>query len=231
MDNMQLYDLPAEVEEAFPIFEHRLREKHLDDSHGDPSINDRREYAIGLIGFCSEYDLELSVSLDELMSWDTDEFFPAFTALEGKARILSVQYSLRRNRRSKAGIDPVYVLDDAQKSHIHEQLKVIREIIAEADLSDQKRDALAKRLNAFAEEVDRDRTRGEALMAFYIASKREVKDIAALADHVEKVFRLLSKAKEYLEALPAPKIPKQIPGPNKPRTTNSSQELDDEIPF
>lgn len=231
MAEQDFFDLPEDVEEAFPIFESRLRDRHLDDSYRDNTISDKREYAIGLIGFCSAYSVDIAYDLDSIMSWDGDEFHPAFDVLEAKARILSVQYSLRGNLKRKSGAQPTYILDAAQKTNIHAQLNIIRDIISQSELTDHKREALVKRLNAFAEEVDRDRTRGEALLAFYVAAKREVKEFTDLSDHLETVIRLLSKAKELADALPAPKVPKQIEGPKSPKTAITSSDLDDEIPF
>lgn len=231
MTTQEIYDLPADAEEAFPIFESRLRDKYLDDSFGNITIANQRDYAIELIAFCGAYEVDIGHDLDGLMSWDNDEFYPAFNALEAKARIMAVRFSLQANRKAKSGLTPTYVLDSSQKKHIHDQINEIREIIAGADLTDQKRDALVKRLNAFAEEVDRDRTKGEALMAFYVASKREVKEVADLSDHIEKIFRMLSKGKELFDALPAPTVPKQIEGPQAAKKQGGSGELDDEIPF
>lgn len=231
MADLDFYDLPTDVEQAFPVFEGRLRDRHLDEDFGPVSIDNKRDYAIGLIGFCSAYEVDISYDLTSIMSWDADEFHPAFDVLEAKARILSVQYSLRSNLKRKSGIEPTYVLDAAQKSNIHAQLNIIRDIISNSELTDQKRDALTKRLNAFAEEVDRNRTRGEALLAFYVSAKREVKEFADLTDHLEIIIRLLSKAKELADALSAPTVPKQISGPKQSNKNVDLSGLDDEIPF
>ena len=102
-------------------------------------------------------------------------------------------------------------------------------MIAEADLSDQKRDALSKKLNAFAQEVDRDRTNGETLMAFYVSAKRELKEFSDISEQWSRIADVFSKAKDLVDALPAPKVPKLLEGPKT--TDQPLPGFEDEIPF
>ena len=75
------------------------------------------------------------------------------------------------------------------------------------------------KLNAFAAEIDRDRTRIEAIASAYIWLKREVKEGAEILKpvlgQVERVLDKFAKAKELPEALPPPRRGGEIEGPRK----------------
>lgn len=137
--------------------------------------------------------------------------------------------------KKKAGTTCIYVLDSAAKSKLHKYINKIREIIADADLTDSKREAFASKLNAFAEEVDRDRTKIEAFAAFYAGAKTELKDLTDLSDKLEKIWEIVGKGKELWKALPKPKITGYLEKPldkiEDHSKSKESFELDDEIPF
>ncbi|MEO1660124.1 MAG: hypothetical protein AAFR51_03990 [Pseudomonadota bacterium] len=227
-------NLPTDPEDAFVVYEKYLREEFLVPAeHETESNHFEREYVLHVAAFCSVYKIDLGVDLERLTTLDGSEFWDHFNALKTKVRFHALTLSLSAHKRSSEGNSAIYVLNPAQKTRIHKQLHTIREILADAELSEKKRDALANRLNAFAAEVDRDRTRGEALLAAYVWTKKEIKDATDLTDRINGIFDILSKAKEYLPSLPAPKVPKQLPAP-EPRQDlgkDFSQDFDDEIPF
>ncbi len=231
-DSLSLFDLPADSEEAFVVYEDRLRTKFLEQTHEESGDYFEKLYVIHLAAFCEEYEFDLGVRVDTLVGLEGPQFWQRFGEIKNRARLRSIRVSLSQNRKFKRGEAPVYVLTPAQKKRINKNINDIRDLIANADLSQQKRDALCNRLNAFAVEVDRDRTRLDALTSVYVMSKRELKDFANLTEKFEKIFDLVSQAKEYLRSLPAPETPKQLPAPKKKEGLQGfSQDLDDEMPF
>lgn len=223
-------NLPADPEEAFVEYEKYLRKEFLEPAEDDQHSNHHeREYVLHITAFCTVYSIDLGVDLQGLTSLEGSDFWDRFNALKTKVRLHALTMSLSAHKRTSEGNAAIYVLSAAQKQRIHKQLSAIRKVIAGAELSEEKRDALANRLNAFAVEVDRDRTRGEALLSAYVWTKREIKDVTDLTDRISGIFDILSKAKEYLPSLPAPKVPKKLPPPQPQQ--DFSQDFDDEIPF
>ena len=140
--------------------------------------------------------------------------------------------SFERAARAKSGTAGIYVLPPALKSQMHHYIAQVRELIANAQMSDTKRAALSAKLNAFALEVDRDRTRIEALAAAFVWTRKEVaegaKDLEPIVEKLDKMFQSMAKATEWLK-LPSPGDKKQLPSP--PKRIEHKRELDDEVPF
>lgn len=115
----------------------------------------------------------------------------------------------------------------------------IREHLETANLPEPKRDALFNKLNAFAGELDRNRTRPEAFYAFAIETARAAKQIndelKPLQQTIDKVFDWIEKGKKLAESLPPWSDRKKIEGPKKqlpaPDSQKSDSEEDDDIPF
>jgi hypothetical protein len=76
-------------------------------------------------------------------------------------------------RRMKTGASTIVILDAAAKSAIHTLIEKIRERLNELKLPENKRDALFNKLNSFAAEVDRNRTRTEGFYAFAVEVARD----------------------------------------------------------
>ncbi len=153
--------------------------------------------------------------------------------------ISAIEYYIARTsfeRSARRKVVASYVLSPALRLEIQRHLEQIRVIIAEADLTENKRDALSKKLNAFSEEVDRDRTRIDALASAIVWTRKEIiAGAQGLEPIVEKLTKMLdsfAKATEFLrlpsgekKQLPAP--PKRIEGLKR----NFARDLDDEVPF
>ena len=231
--------LPDDPEEAFPIFERHVREIVFKDDWEQRNNDDcERDYISYILAFVSYYKIDIGIS-DEIPNPGSD-FWVYYNELRRRVNFCSAQFSLRRLARSKAGFSAIYILPPALKTEVHHYLGLIRQLIAEADLSEQKREVLARKLNAFAEEVDRDRTRFEALAAAMIWTKREIKDGADILNPVleklEKVMDKFTKAKELPDALPSPSRAGEIEASPKRIEWSTQQrqfgdDIDDEIPF
>jgi hypothetical protein len=133
-------------------------------------------------------------------------------------------------------------LDADTRSRIRDYVTKIKTTIEAIDLPLPRKEALLKRLNEFSIEVDRDRTKFEAIGALVveaaaITGKAEAKlrPIRKWLDSIAGLMRAANGIPEPQTRLPAP--PKRIPGPSNPPPSRprSGQEppafLDDDIPF
>ena len=123
------------------------------------------------------------------------------------------------------------------KTQIGGHLTAIRRIVAEADILPNKRDAIVKRINNLQEEVDRDRTRTEAVMALWLditsAIGSGAKNLDPAIDRLERIVGVFAKAKDENDqkALTAPHERKRIAPPTTAPEQSNDATADDEIPF
>jgi hypothetical protein len=237
-----LDSLPSDPEDAFSILEMKLRKGiPLEESQGnyedqrrhDQLIDElRRQYTITLGAFAKLHGLEIGVDFDELLLLEGSDFDRAFTAASYKIQFFSSMSAFKLDSKRKAGSTCIYVLTDAAKARIRKQISSIKDLIDAAEITDGKRDALFEKLNAFANEVDKDRTRLESLTSAYVAVKSEAKALATVVEPIEKVFDLVSSGgKELWKCLPQVKITARLEAPQKKIEVRKDFDLDDEIPF
>lgn len=247
IDDAVLESLPADPEEAFYVFEQYMRQKLIKlpeffdhhDAQRDFEVAreaNSREYFTAISAFLDSYGFELSIDFEELFSSYGNEFWNLHKIALQKIQFFSMQCAFRRNQKKKAGSTCIYILEPSAKIKIQKYVSKIKETILEADLTDWKREALASRLNAFSLEVDKDRTRLEALASLYVLAKKEVKEIKPIAEQIEKIWDTVSKSSEELwKALPKPKVNGYLEKPQAKiehqNETRESFDLDDEIPF
>jgi hypothetical protein len=233
-------DLPDDPEEAFAEFQRRkytALEKSWENSEGGSGWYLERRYVDHLIAFDEVHGLGL---LTEYRSPPTgnNDFSDFFQDFRRHAEITAQKILMESARRLKTGAQQVVVLDAAARSAIHALIDAIREKLNDLVLPENKRESLFNKLNAFAAEVDRNRTRAESFYAFAVETARvanEVnEEIKPLQQTIDRIFDWLDKATSWKEALPPwterKKIegpPKRLPAPGK----NLSEEMDDEIPF
>jgi predicted RNA-binding protein with PIN domain len=159
--------------------------------------------------------VQLDIETFPLNSESFDAFF--IRAIE-TIEFYIAKTSFERSAREKSGNSAIYVLSASLKREIHHHLGSVRELIAEAELSDTKRIALSKKLNAFAEEVDRNKTRVESLASAIIWTRKEsvegVRGLEPIVEKLDKMFQSFSKATEFFK-LPSGDKPKQLPPPPK----------------
>jgi hypothetical protein len=161
------------------------------------------------------------------------EFFQDFRR---HAEITSQKIMMEAARRVKVGAQQIVVLDATARQAIHALVTAIREKLNELTLPEKKRESLFNKLNSFAAEVDRNRTRPEAFFAFAVdvsRTAREVHDeLKPLQQTIDRVFDWIEKAQKLWEALPPWTERKKIEGPPNrlPRPTIAN-DVDDDIPF
>ena len=228
-------DLPDDPELAFAILQQRKYaelQRILDNEEGNSWRNEER-YVDTLIAFDEVHSLGILTAYRNAPrnSADFQKFFYDFCRY---AEMASQKIKMENARRLKTGAQTIVVLDDTVRPAIHTLINAIREKLNELTLSENKREALFNKLNEFAAEVDRNRTRTEAFLSLAVdvaRAAREVKDeLTPLQQTIDRVFDLIEKASKWTDTLPPWKDRKKIEGPRK-RLAPPQQNLDDEIPF
>ena len=195
-------------------------------------VEERRYFDI-LIAFDEVHDLGILSDFRNPPS-DQNSFSEFFDGFCRHAEISSQKIKMEAARRVKTGAQTIIVLDAPARKAIHALIDAIREKLNELALSENKRESLFNKLNAFAAEVDRNRTRTEAFLALAVEVARTARTIKEeakpLQQTVDRVLDWIEKAEKWHEALPTWKDRKRIEGPRK-RLTPPPQDLDEEIPF
>jgi alkanesulfonate monooxygenase SsuD/methylene tetrahydromethanopterin reductase-like flavin-dependent oxidoreductase (luciferase family) len=135
-----------------------------------------------------------------------NEFSDFFQDFRRHAQITSEKIMMEAARRVKVGAQQIVVLDAAARQAIHVLLNAIREKLNELTLPEAKRESLFNKLNSFAAEIDRNRTRPEAFYAFAIEAARTAREVndelKPLQQTIDRVFDWLDKAKKLWDVLP-----------------------------
>lgn len=240
-DDNEFLDLPDDPEEAFAVLQRREYQKlehSWENNEGGGGWYRERKYVDTLVAFDEVHSLRLLTAYREPPANDT-RFADFFQDFRRHAEITSQMIRIEAARRHKTGATNVVVLDAPAREAIHKFIEAIREKLNELSLSENKREALFDKLNDFAAEVDRNRTRTESFYAFVVDAGRLARDLDAelkpfkeLKQTIDRALDWLDKAKKWKDALPpwserkkieAP--PRQLPGPK------SGSSLDDDIPF
>jgi hypothetical protein len=232
-------DLPDDPEQAFSAL-HRRKYKELEgvwerEPHREGWYYERR-YVDTLVAFDEVHDLALLTAYRSPPNSDCDfgDFFHDFRRV---AEIISQKILMEEARRVKVGAQQIIVLDAAARQAIHALINAIREKLNQLTLPENKRESLFNKLNSFAVEVDRNRTRPEAFYAFAVEAARAAREVNdelnPLQQTIDRIFDWLEKGKKLWEALPSWNERKKIEGPPKrlPRPTPDVDDLDDDIPF
>lgn len=229
----QLLMLPDDPEEAFVEYYKKIRENCTEYDHEFGQIFDKNAFIIHLLAFSQEYGLDLN--LDE---HDTDYYIndnTAFETLEKKLTLLASRISLRVSRKKRENLNPSYVLTESLRRKIHHHLNIIREDLQKLDLTDSKKDQLFNKLNIFAIEVDRDRTRPEAIAQFFVGVRKSagagVDKVQGILDRTVDILGMLSDAEEYTPILIEKEKRKLLEGPQSSKNSKKETASEDEMPF
>ncbi|NTI16101.1 hypothetical protein G6L29_10685 [Agrobacterium rhizogenes] len=240
MDNEYL-DLPDDPEEGFAML-HRRRYAELqmvwESGDGNGGWHHERQYVDVMIAFDEVMGLNYLEGLKQVPNND-NEFSDYWQGFRRQVEITSQKILIEAARRQKIGGQTIIVFDEAQRQAIHHLIQKIRDHLETANLQEKKREALFNKLNAFAAEVDRNRTRPEAFYAFAVETARAAKEVndelKPLQQTIDKVFDWIEKAKKLADSLPPWSDRKKIEAPRKqlpaPEKYGSSPSDEDEIPF
>lgn len=215
-------------------------EEAWNNNEGNSTWYLERQYVDHLTAFDEVHALGLLIAFRNPPKGD-NEFSNFFQDFRRHAEISSQKILMEAARRQKVNAENIIVLDATARQTIHTLIAAIRERLTEMVLPEELRQSLFNKLNTFASEVDRTRTRTEAFFAFAVQAARTSKhvndELKPLQQTIDRIFDWIEKAKKLKDALPPWSERKQIeppkkalPSPDKP-TRGGSRDLDDDIPF
>jgi hypothetical protein len=237
LDDDLLESLPDDPDEAFGLLykqlSKQLAQQRYEAEQDQYSAFDltQTQHALLVKMFACIDAFDIKVELDRDAPYERQAFEGYYRDTISRIEYHITKTTLERSARSR--VSPTYILSPALKLEMHHHIQQIRTIIASTLLTDNKRDALSRKLNAFCDEVDRDRTKIDALASALVWVRKEVaqgaKDLEPAIEKLDKMFQSMSKATEFLK-FPSKENTKRIPPPPK-RIEGPKRDLDDEIPF
>lgn len=237
----ELLNLPDDPELAFVQYERTLRDKlhtEINESGGYNEQSLQLEYINHVIAAVKA--LELNILSEWMVPKVNENISRLYDQFCSDVDHFTVQIRFKHVRRIKYYS---IALDPTTKQKIRHHLTKIKEIVDRLEVPDKKREAFYSRIAALESEVDRDRTRYDAVMALILetadTSKEVVQRVKPVRKFIDSITALLKEAKDEEDktspGLPAPSERKRIEGPRNqpvtPETEEELQDLDDEIPF
>ena len=213
ISNEEIDALSEDNDEAFVEYESIIRKNTLAATNSQ-NWDAERSYVTQLLAFVEARPI--TIKLPALPSSGSfPDWYESFrSAVERSTTIIRLNASARK----KANIT-VLTLSGDYKVQIGGHLTAIRKIVAESELSENKRDAIMRRINTLQEEVDRDRTRTEAAMALWLditsAIGNGASNLDPAIDRLERIIKVFAKARDENEkqALLTPPERKRISPP------------------
>lgn len=248
ISNDELSGLPADPELAFVRFEEIVRQKMQDweveerRNNGDFDADTfRLEYMNKVAAAAKAYGIEALSGLEvPKLGGSQISFIDAYRQFLADVDHVTIQIRIHAARADHEG---TVGLEDIERSKIHHFIQRIRTVIEQADLPDDKRDELFDKLNKFAAEVDRKRTKLQSAMAVVIAVCDGIgqgfEKLEPARIMIDSISVLLGRVKANEERadrqLPPPSERKRIEPPKRrlpaPTSRRQNDQLDDDIPF
>jgi hypothetical protein len=248
-DNNDPYvELPDDPEQAFIFLEEHFRNE-CDNALKQADQNERVDIyyvryisnviaAIEALGIQAAFEREVP-SIREV-SWET--YMQFSNDVEHYKTKLRIQHAHRTQGYSVR-------FDQAAKQKLRHYLHEMRAVVDALEVDEKKKNALYTRMNDLQSEIDRDRTRFDAVASLSIAAAgvlgevMEKSQIRGLLNSIERVF--WGAQSDAQQQLPAPPKPRQIEGPRTERASqgrtrppqataqkgNGANDLNDEVPF
>ena len=227
---MSIYDnLSDDPEEAFLQLEEKFREDCgvlVANAHEDTNLNIYFvDYIAQVLGAIEALDLKSAFASEVPQIESVD--YNTYLNFSKDVKHYTTQIHIRRARRVQ-GFSVRF--DSAAKTKIHHFVAQIREFLQKLELDTNKKDSLLTKLNVFAADVDRERTRLEAWGNIAIEVAGIAGDAAEKLEPVRKWLDSIARViwgvqTEARPSLPGPKEQKRIEPPRVRPTP------DDEIPF
>ena len=213
-------DLPDDPEMAFAaLYERAQSDLHVISRDNQMSGWDKeRQFVNTLIAGDDVYKLGILFDYKNPPVEDAD-FGPFFKGFCQKVEVETIKIKMKSARRNRTGAETIIILDFESRKAIHTLIDAIREKLNEIVLPENKRDALFKKLNAFAAEVDQNRTRTEAFYAFSLDTFRAINKVGGelkpFQQAIDRVADIIDSASKMFDALPPGDDQKKIEGPAK----------------
>lgn len=243
LNDDEMLNLSEDPEWAFVEYERLVRERtnqaiqHGRDSESDTSMS-RVDYISHVLAAARYYELRILEDW-QVPSSNSNDIYEIHLNFLTDVNFATTQIRLkhaRRQRRYSVALDP------KTKSVIRHHLATIKELVDRLDVPEKKRNRLYAKINALENEVDRDRTRFDALMALILegssATGKAAENLEPVTKRIREITEAFGKVKEeeeeHTQQLPAPEERKRIEPPRPrlvaPRGARTGT-MDDEIPF
>lgn len=229
----ELADLPDDDELAFVVYEQRLRTRTRDLALEEEGSNLERQYINHLLAFIDLYNLGVDVDSD--VPWDNVDFWTWYHRFANKIDYHTLEIRLANARSSGTGITTAISFSLDYKIEIQKLLNKIKKVVNTTDLTEDKKDAIYEKIAALQLEVDRTRTRFDALFSRWLDFTNVVgesaENLEPLAKVIERLLRTFGRAKADNDRgeLPPPPEPEKLPAPDGGDVGGG--DLDDDIPF
>jgi hypothetical protein len=244
IDSINIEDLGDNAEEAFVIFEERLREslwraKEEDrrlytKSNGfyEGSYSPERYYVSSILAFLDEYDLH-QMDVPDITTVDNDDFLHRFDEFFNKVNYARTRLKLRKARIDTGQGGTPIIIKAQFRDEIHGHLDTIRKIVNAHIRDEGKKDAIYKKISALQSEIDRSRTTVDAVFGRAIALSKVLyecgENLEPLIQRFERVMAALYRGSDCFPLLPKRERPKLLPkSEGRPKLPH---DLDDDIPF
>jgi len=198
-------------------------------------MDENTEARFALLGYMNDViAVAKALDIDEFqykMLPEWNEIWDKYRNFDLELKSYLMQISISKTRIGKKFS---VALSSDTKQKIHTLIAHIKEQIEGLSLDERKKNVLFHKLNAFAAEVDRSRTRFDQIMDMTLAivglGEAATGTLKPVSELVEKVTKLIAQAKSeepLPEYLPKPEPKKQIEPPKR----QVSHKANDEIPF
>lgn len=241
-------ELPEDPELAFVYLEKKERKELwelLDSSNGYSATDFKMCYVNRVMAYHEA--LNISALQRPKLYRGSQDFEIEFDQFLDEVQYVVTVAELSHARRLQE-IRVVVSLTPDLRQEIQEYIGKIRELIRPLDLTDEKKETIMNKIDALSNEIERDRTKVEALTAvtLEIASTagRAAKELKHVKDLLDTVQNLLGVAKNFSEKLKigSDKPTKLLEGPDRFRRDGKKEDgsddgqarfspMDDDIPF
>lgn len=240
IDAVDMNDLGDTPEEAFLIFEGRLRESLIaaqrqdrndfSDMNGNynGSHAPERYYVSSMIAFLDEYELE-EINVSDISDVIDIQFQSHFTSFFNKINYFRTRFSLKKSRSTTPLSGTPLCIAQSYKSEIHDLLGTIRKIVNQKIENQDKKDKIFKKIADLHSEIDRDRTTVDAVFSKALSLAETMNKMGEILEPAvqkfERVMTALNKGCQQMPLLSKSERPKLL----EADSTASSE--DDELPF
>jgi hypothetical protein len=209
----------------------RLEEAVYHSTPNEPDQYGEYDYAIAVLAAAKEFGID---ELTEFkLPWrGNDDWEEQCRMFRAEATMASHRFLLRYGTTNKS-----VALDPATKKKISHWLGKLRELVQQADVSEEKKDRLYALIDNLQVEVDRERTpvqaAGELWVEVCTYLGKGFKELKPAADFIREIGMAIGIAKDKEETqrrLPKRKEPKRIEAP-KDKDNSFDRDIEDEIPF
>jgi hypothetical protein len=227
-------DLPIDPESAFLVLEAEFHQEYQEEVERADNNSWADEARLKYAGKVRAAIEELNIDFNFFMP-DFSDIRADYDRFQTFRREIEALVTKIRIRKSRANTQNSVKLNSNTKTKLRQLLERIKETILLLDESDDKREALLRRAAALEDEINRDRTRFDAMAALWIAlcdkTGAGFEKLEPARKWIDSLANLVAQAKSFegdVPSLPRSQPPKQI---EPPKQFSNSQPADDEIPF